>query len=515
MSSFTSSVRRFFLRHPLLRDAILWAIPALIVGAILRLLLLSYSPYVFWGSDSRSYFGFTSGVLNDFYFSLNEKRRYLYPIFLLPVSLLPGSTLRALAWIQPMLGLAAILPFAYLIRKIFVGWKLWILPLTIIYAGLPVYIWFEHELIADTILFSGMPWVFAGWAAWAGQARIERARALWWWFFVPLAIIALTKPSVKFFWPGIVFALLVVGAWKILTWKQWSALAAVFLIGFSMGDDEQGSWLLYNTAFPFTRLETPLHADYKAEIKDWVLAKRARIDSYAEEDYEVQKFLRGPDSDKTRPLWKKLGKDKSVMAKVYRELALEAIKAHPDLFLRTGLHRLLGSCNPADLADDRFEADYFARRLQDDLEGNRSPEKMLRIAFGIPKSAPFPPKEEFWKRTCPHPDSAAARWLFSYVETFQRLGALVSRPTGEQHTFDQYHPTFLGWWLLLGMILALIPPFLRTVGVWVLGMTAALGATFLVGIEHVRYFAPMWPLVLITMAVALDWPLRLLLRSRR
>src|SRR5258708_7919951 len=113
MSSFPSSIRRFFSRHPLLRDALLWAIPALIFGAILRGMLLSFSPYTLWGSDSRSYLGFTNGVLTDFYFSLNEKRRYLYPLFLLPVSLLPGGTLRAIAFVQPMLGLLAILPFSY------------------------------------------------------------------------------------------------------------------------------------------------------------------------------------------------------------------------------------------------------------------------------------------------------------------------------------------------------------------------------------------------------------------
>lgn len=510
MSPIVQSIRRFFSRHPLLRDAVLWAIPALIAGAVLRLLLLSYSPYALWGSDSRSYFGFTNGVLNDFYFSLNEKRRYLYPLFLLPVSLLPGSTLRALAWIQPLLGLLAILPFAYIVRRIFAGWKVLIVPLTVLYAGLPVYIWYEHELIADTILFDGMAWMLAGWMAWVGQAKIERARALWWWFFAPLAIIALTKPSVKFFWPGIVFALVAAGAWRVLSWKQWAALGAVFLIGFSMGDDEQGSWLLCNTAFPFIRLETPLHADYKAEIRDWVLAKRARLDFYAEEDYEVQKYLRGPEKDATRPLWQKLGKDKKAMAKVYRELAIEAIRARPDLFVTIGLHRLLGSCNPEDLDGDRFEADYFATRLKEDLTGHRTTESMLRIAFGIPRKAPFPTNEQFWQWTCPHPGSAASRWMSSYVQTYQRLGALVSRPTGERHSLDQYRPTWLGWWLLLGAVAACFPPFFRTVGVWLIGMTAALLATYLVGIEHVRYFAPMWPLVLLTLAIVLDWPLRML-----
>jgi hypothetical protein len=277
-----------------------------------------------------------------------------------------------------------------------------------------------------------------------------------------------------------------------------------------MGDDDQASWLLYNTAFPFTQLETPLHAEYKAEIRDWVLAKRVRIDRYAEEDYGVQKYLRGPDDDPRRPAWVTLSKDKTKMARVYRDMALEAIKARPDLFLSIGLHRLLGSCNPADLDDARFEPDYFGRRLAEDLRGNRTKEGMLRLAFGIPRKAPFPSTEQFYQWTAPHPDSAIARWLLGYVETYQRLGALVTRPSGEDHSLGQYRPTFPGWWLLLGMLAACFPPFLRVLGVWIVGMTAALMATYLVGIEHVRYFAPMWPIVLLALAVVIDWPVRLL-----
>src|SRR5689334_5332963 len=121
---------RFFSRHPLVRDALIWAIPALVFGAVLRLVLLHYSPYAYWGSDSRSYFGFTNGVMTDFYFSLNEKRRYLYPIFLLPVTWLPGSTLKALAWIQAGLGLATVVAFSYFVRRVFAGWKWLVVPLT-------------------------------------------------------------------------------------------------------------------------------------------------------------------------------------------------------------------------------------------------------------------------------------------------------------------------------------------------------------------------------------------------
>lgn len=505
----------FFCRHPLLRDALLWAIPALLFGAALRLILLHYSPYAYWGSDSRSYFGFANGVLNDFYFSLSEKRRYLYPIFLLPVAMLPGAPLRSLAWIQAVIGLCTIPVFAYSVRRIFVVWKILIIPLTLLFAGLPVFIWHEHELIGDTFLLNGLVWCVAGWAAWTNQTDLSRARRLWWLFFAAFAFIVLSKPSVKFFWPGLLAAFVFIGAWRVLRWRHWAALGALFLAGLTVGDDDQGAWLLYNSSFPLTQLNSPLHAGVKAELREWILAKRARIDAYAREDYEVQKYLRAPENDPSYPRLQSLSKDKAALSRVYRDLAFEGIQAEPLSYLSIGLHRMLESCNPADLSLWRFQADYFFSRLDEAIALRKYPEEILRLALGVPRSSPFPSREQLQAWTNPNPDSAAARWLPAYVEAYQSAGALVKRPESELRQISSYRPTFLGWWFLLGALLAFLPPYFRTVGVWVLLLGAGLFATYLVGIMHVRYFAPAWPVVLLTLGVAIDAPLRSLLRLGR
>ena len=88
-----SQIRAFLARHPFVRDAIVWALPAILVGAILRFLFLSYSPYAYWGSDSKSYFSFAHKLVSEHYISLDEKRRYFYPILMAPVAMLPGATL--------------------------------------------------------------------------------------------------------------------------------------------------------------------------------------------------------------------------------------------------------------------------------------------------------------------------------------------------------------------------------------------------------------------------------------
>lgn len=494
-----SRLRNFLRRHPLLRDVLLWSLPALLVGAALRIILIYTSPYAFWGADSRSFMGFTNGALTDFYFSINEKRRYLYPLFLFPISLLPGGTLRWLAWIQAGLGLASIFPLAYLVRKVFVGWKMWIVPVTVLYAGMPVFMWFEHELIAESVFFQGMVWVLGGWVAWVMQKETRRARLLWWWFLVPLAIMLLTKPSGKMLWPGMLIGLALVGAWRVLKWPQWAALVALFLAGLTVGDDNQGSWLLYTTAFPLTQVDTPLHAEYKAEIRDWVLKKRERITLYDEEDDEVHDFLRSPEMRPEFIQWNKLPKKERDT--LYKELALEGIKARPDLFFLVALQRLAGSTNQGDFKTVRFEPTYYADYLERMYFHSGVEESMMRIVFGIPKNAPYPGYEELRTWVSPRPDSFWTKFYLDYANAYQSYGDLLHRPHGQQTALRDMRITPLGWWALLGGVLSLGVPFLRPLGVWTITFGGYLVAVFLVGVEHHRYFALTWPFVLVMLAL--------------
>ncbi|CAN5604541.1 hypothetical protein BH09VER1_BH09VER1_21010 [soil metagenome] len=491
-------------RHPLIWQAILWAIPAILAGLVLRLIFLHYSPYAYWGADSRSYFGFTDGVLTKFYFSINEKRRYLYPIFLLPITLLPGGTLKALALIQAALGLVSLVPLAYAVRRLFVHWRWSVIPLTLAYAGMPLLIWQEHELISDTIFFDCLIWALAGWIAFASQTQALRARRLFWWFLAPFAIILLTKPSGLFFWPGLALGLILVGAYRTLRWPEWTAIALVFLASLTVGDKTQSSWLLYLSSFPLTRLDTPLHADYKSEIKDLVLAKRALVHRYNEEDDEINRFLRGPGSQTGRPLWQALEKDKVLMRKVYRDLAIEGITSRPDLFLIMGFQRLLGSCNPGDFSDSRFKATYFSDRFLETYRDKKIPDSMLRLAFGIPRSAPFPTFEELKAKISPYPDSAAATWLRSYAVSYHRAGEILRNPADPDRSLTESRPTLLGWLIIIGAILSLAAPWRKTLGVWVIASAVYLCAVYLVGIQQTRYFSAIWPICILLIAVVPD-----------
>jgi len=58
-----------------------------------------------------------------------------------------------------------------------------------------------------------------------------------------------------------------------MRWRHWAALGASIPAGLTVGDDDQGAWLIYNSAFPLTQLGSPLHAEVKAELGEWVLTE--------------------------------------------------------------------------------------------------------------------------------------------------------------------------------------------------------------------------------------------------
>ena len=332
-------LRRFLTYHPLLRDALLWAIPALVFGAILRTLMLSYLPYAYWGSDSRSYFSFAHKLLTEGYISLDEKRRFLYPLLMAPIAALPGPPLKWLAFLQHALGVATLVPLAYLLRKTLAHWRVLIIPVTVLYAGWPLILWYEHELLGETIVFATILWAFAGWVAWVEEPRLARAQRLFWCFFVPFAAAILTKPSSRFLWPSVLLGLVIVLAWRRLSRANAIALGLLMIATLFVGSKKQGAWLLYVATFPLTQIDSPEHADYKAEIRADVQRFRSRIDSYYLEDDWPFAFLESPKKQEERKLWAELDRDENLKARIYTDLALEGMKSEPLLFLYIGAQK--------------------------------------------------------------------------------------------------------------------------------------------------------------------------------
>jgi len=502
--------RRFLETHPSLRTAIRWSVPALLVGALLRLLLLSYLPYAYWGSDSRSYYSFANMLLGEGYVSLDEKRRFLYPILMVPVSLLPGlPPLQWLALAQHAFGLATIVPLAYVARRSFVTWKAWIVPITLIYAGTPMFIWYEHELLGETVFFGLLVWAFAGWCAWINETRPERARRLFWLFFIPLALFLLTKPSGRFVWPGIAVGLLATGAWRRLDWRRWASLAALVAATLAVGSSKQGAWLLYVASFPLTQLDTPKHAELKAEARPLVEPLRRDAEAYYALDDLPFDFLEKPSRHPGFPQWHALHKDPRKKAAVYLELAKEGILAEPLLFLYFGAQRVVASANQSNFKLSRFEsARVVERSLNDYREAERKPGHALRRLLALPREGALPPADDFARRIAPRPGSWMERAFLDYATAFQSAADLVrieERGTPAERSIRHARPTFLGGWLLVAMALSVAMHSYRPVlGVWAVIAVGYLFGVFLFSQLNPRYFGPALPIFIVLLGVPVD-----------
>jgi hypothetical protein len=415
--------------------------------------------------------------------------------------------MRWLPFIQHTFGVLTLVPLAYIVRRTLVCWKLWIIPITALYASFPIILYSEHELLGEHLFFATLLWSFAGWVAWVSQNDLQRARGMFWWFFTPFALFILTKPAGRFFWPGIFVGFVLIAAWRVVHWKQVVALLALTMITPFVGSHKQGAWLLYTATFPLTRLDTPLHAEYKAEIRELVLRAQANVDAYYVRYDEAFYFLRDPGDQDGYPLWKALGKDEKLKSRIYVDLAWEGIKAHPGLFLYLAWERFVGSANESVFDTNDFEdgvyLNDFAKYYKDAYD---HPADSLRLALALPRTGPISPYDSLQRQFEPAPGSWMARTVQKWTGSWgQRLDffRFPDLPRTER-AISLVRVAPLGWWLLAGMLLSALPHYRRTLGVWTLNTLVYLFGSFLVSMVNARYVAPVWPMLLILLALPVD-----------
>ncbi len=503
-----------------LRQAALWSLPALAMGAFLRIALLSYAPYAFWESDSNSYFGFAHQLFYHGDFSIDSKRRYLYPIFVGLLNVLPGSVMGWLALTQHLLGLAATVALGYVVRGTCAAWRWWIVPVTLIYAGLPIVIWFEHAALGETLFISALTLAFGGWVAWLRAPRDEPAFSRkWWLFFVPFAVALLTKSAGRFIWPGFAAALFLFAARRHFRRTQTLWLTVLFLLSLTAGSGSQGSWMLAASSFPLIRTDAPGYEKYKAEIAPLVREKRANLDTFYAHDDDTKKLVRDPETAKDMPNWQSLakGQNRQAKLKMYRTLALDGILHAPQLMSYISLQRVVASANMSQFKESRLEGDYGGRTLAAAFGADIPPdENVMRLVLGLGKGEPVPPMDQIRERMSPRPDSTAARWVLGYTLWFDGISRLFTPDSvfAEGRPISEARPTVLCLWLLAGMALAMaLPAYRTTLGVWALIALSYIFGTYAVGSANPRFFV-VWPLLCPFLAVPADALIRWI-KSRR
>jgi hypothetical protein len=514
------SLRRLsdLLSHrPCLRDAILWSVPALLIGALLHLLIIYHTPLAYWSKDSWSFIAFAHKLLSFDDFDLDAKRRWVYPIFLVLPHALPGATLWWVKLLQAALTLSSVIAFGYIVRKTFVAWKFLIIPATLLYALHPHFIYYTGQVLAESLSLNLLVLSIAGWAAWIGRTHSSTRFSPFLYFFLPFALFILTKPSHRFIWPGLIAAFLLSGSWRFLRWPHLAVLAVMLILTPTVGKGEQGLRLLYTSVFPLTQVETPDHAGYKDAIAGLIKEARTNLPAYAFLDKKYKNFLEHPDRYPLGgSLWAELAQkgNRPLKNDLYKDLALEGIAHEPHLILYIALQRILGT-HLKGVEMVRMQGDYLGERLAYDYyypEMSHEKPELLRQLYGWPGSE-MPDLKMLHHELNPHPDSNFHQWIVRYgdaVESQTRfLRTVASAPVYKKGArISDYRPTVLGIFLILGAVSACFAPYRATLGAWAFALGIYLLLVFSVGSLNSRFLLPAEPLAFLLALLPLDILLR-------
>ena len=307
------------------QQVLLLCVPALIIGLVFRVSFLIAIPEVYYGADSNSYFEAAWKLWTQGDFILNAKRRFLYPIVLIFMPLLPGSTAVGTAVVQHLLGLVVIVGIGWVVAQMTRLPNLWVPLVTCVAAIWPRMLWYEHEMIAEV-------WLLAAFVAAVAIAvpcgSLKDPRRLFWFLIAAAAIVA-SKPHGRPLWLGLM-VVAVAMAGNPLKWekKSLAVLAFAVLIILTAGSGQQGSWLFLNSTLPFVQTQGEPYAEYRAILRPLVEKARANLPNYATQQSRYKKVLNGSRPD-LGDEWPALAKNKKLYKKVATRLALEGVISHP------------------------------------------------------------------------------------------------------------------------------------------------------------------------------------------
>jgi hypothetical protein len=226
------------------RTALLFCIPALLVGLVLRVTLLAQMPRAFYHPDSHTVFETYHYFSSNWKLHVSGKKTFLAPFFYSIPALLHLPLLQTIAACQHALGLVLIVLSGLLVAYSFRWWKLFIVPVTVFVAINPTILWYEHVALPESIyLFWIVMTAFTGLLFY--QQRDDPLRFAV--FLTSLFFTAASRPEGKFFCLfGI--ALTVAAFWKDkrLLFRKCRTVFVVTLLCFLLNRTHQSGSLLYS-----------------------------------------------------------------------------------------------------------------------------------------------------------------------------------------------------------------------------------------------------------------------------
>lgn len=256
------------LRDPRTREFLAWCLPALLAGLALRVVLIAHLPYAYFHDDAPDFLYTPDQLFREFELKLHSKKTFLSPILFTIPFFLPGPVLVTVPILQHLLGLGLVVLVGLLVRLWFRHWKWWIVPLTVLTAINPFFIWYEHTIMAEShFVFCTVLVAVAG-----SLYALEQTRARFVFLCVALFLEAGARPEGKLlFGFGLFFlALLHWREWRT-QWPRFAVMLAVAIITHFATKTAQAPLLLYTSVARLTPPQlksAPGFDPYIAPVRD-------------------------------------------------------------------------------------------------------------------------------------------------------------------------------------------------------------------------------------------------------
>lgn len=465
-----------YARSEAFRELLLWCLPALVIGGVLRGLLIAHFPYGYMQADTGDYLITTERLLRRHALVLHGKKSFLTPIlFTIPFLLhIPALIIVPLA--QHLLGMILTVIAGALTRAWFAHWKWFIIPATVLTTINPAMIWYEHALLAEAhYIFCVMTLALAGTAF-----ALRPTTAKFVWLLVALFFTAGSRPEGKLY---VAFGILLVA---LVYWgnrREWLQRMAITLVACGLiwmsSRSEQAGLLLYATVLPLAPNVSKVAPDFSPVVNP------LRDQYIAEGPTVLQKLTTAEKTiwNLVRDYARGKGEERFATGAFCQKLAVEAAMNKPFMLVGIAANKFLMSCKGATSGG---YSDYWVQQKQ--IAAFTRKDWLYHLSTGL-TGRPMRTKEDvvaFVQRTSPplNPD-----W-------FEALQHRWSSLTLHKRLPDRQYPSQkvqgLSYFFLIsffGFFAALLRPgrLWRFHVCWVLTLFGVWFAVLLTGVVNPRY----------------------------
>lgn len=481
----------------------LWlCLPALVIGAALRFTVMHAMPEAYYGSDSNSYFQTTAELWTKGEFELKSKRRWIYPLLLVPTPALPGQTLQIVAVAQHALGLATVFGIGWIVFNLTRRPQIWVPLVTTLAACWPRMLWHEHEMIAEALLLFT---VVLSVGLTLPEGSLRKNDRLFWFLVATTAIVAV-KPHGRPIWMGLLLAAMLIAGWPwFWSKKNIVAAAASVLIMLSSGSSEQGAWLLLSSALPVVRTEGAKYPEYRAALKPYIEEARADLSQYPWKQGRYKKMLVESKGDKRLgPTWSKLRENRAEFSKVAKSLAWDGILHSPVQYSYLVLRKMCMVLSDDNAGDRLIPKDFWHEQEANNAGRWIERPKELELLYEV--------NQDGYRALVAERQERKA-WYEPYLLNFTKTFVWTRTIEGD-NSYRTLHPAWFGMLALLGLASCLRPSRWRVTAPLWLSLIIYMGIIFAVGDTVARYLLPVDWIGMVFVVLGLDWILGLLWRPK-